>query len=183
MDICIQYLDVGLRAPRAATALWLKLAHFGSPNKVTSIRGTAWNTLEHILKMFLRRLSPAGEVVQRSQYSSFPSAFMNQLLRAIVPLVLLPAVVAAEPPKVAPSSPRNEVIVEKDIRIPMRDGVKLALDVYRPAQNGVAMPGKFATLLSRTPYNKNLVAVEATWFASRGYAVVVNDVRGRFASE
>jgi putative CocE/NonD family hydrolase len=65
----------------------------------------------------------------------------------------------------------------------MRDGVKLAVDIYRPAQNGAALPGKFATLLSRTPYNKTLVAAEATWFAARGYAVVVNDVRGRYASE
>ncbi len=61
--------------------------------------------------------------------------------------------------------------------------MKLAADVYRPGQGGVALPGKFATLLSRTPYNKTPVAPEATWFAARGYVVVVNDVRGRYASE
>src|SRR5262249_56957591 len=58
------------------------------------------------------------------------------------------------------------------------DGTRLALDLYRPVP-----PGKYPVLLARTPYNKNGTATEARWFAARGYAVVVNDVRGRYASE
>jgi putative CocE/NonD family hydrolase len=77
----------------------------------------------------------------------------------------------------------SEVLVQQDIRVPVRDGTKLSLDLYLPAQHGKAIEGKHPTLLSRTPYNKNAVAAEARWFASRGYAVVVNDVRGRYASE
>jgi putative CocE/NonD family hydrolase len=65
----------------------------------------------------------------------------------------------------------------------MRDGTRLALDLYRPARDGRPLPGRFPTLLARTPYNKNGTASEARWFAARGYAVVVNDVRGRYASE
>src|SRR5262245_62586630 len=107
---------------------------------------------------------------------------MKHIIVAIS-IAIISSFALAEPPQVAPSSPRNEVIIEKDVRVPMRDGVKLAVDIYRPARNGAALPGKFATLLSRTPYNKTLVAAEATWFAARGYAVVVNDVRGRYASE
>src|SRR5438105_2937567 len=83
----------------------------------------------------------------------------------------------------ARSEARYEVVVEKDIRIPVRDGTRLALDLYLPAQDGKPVPGKHPTLLARTPYNKNGAAAEARWFAARGYAVVVNDVRGRYASE
>jgi dipeptidyl aminopeptidase/acylaminoacyl peptidase len=76
-----------------------------------------------------------------------------------------------------------EVAIQQDVRVPVRDGVKLALDVYLPAENGKTIEGKYPTLLARTPYNKNAVAAEARWFAARGYAVVVNDVRGRYGSE
>ncbi len=86
-------------------------------------------------------------------------------------------------PAVARSEARYEVLVDKDQRVPMRDGIRLALDVYRPAQDGQALSGKLPTLLARTPYNKNGMAAEARWFAARGYAVVTNDVRGRYASE
>jgi putative CocE/NonD family hydrolase len=86
-------------------------------------------------------------------------------------------------PHVTQSKAQYEVVVEKDVRVPVRDGVKLALDVYLPAQDGKPLPGKHPTLLSRTPYNKAAPVAEARWFASRGYAVVVNDVRGRYESE
>jgi putative CocE/NonD family hydrolase len=78
---------------------------------------------------------------------------------------------------------RHEVAVEKDVKVPMRDGVKLALDLYLPAANGKPLPGKHPTILVRTPYNKNGSTAEARWFAARGFAVVVNDTRGRYASE
>ena len=76
------------------------------------------------------------------------------------------------------------VIVERDIRVQMRDGIRLATDVYRPKGNG-----PWPVLLERTPYGKSfawftaglivnpLVAVE------RGYAVVVQDTRGRSGSQ
>src|SRR5262249_53017012 len=46
-----------------------------------------------------------------------------------------------------------------------------------------AVDGDFPVLLCRTPYDKNNVKAEAEWFCGRGYVVVVNDVRGRYASE
>jgi len=77
------------------------------------------------------------------------------------------------------SKPVHEVAKELLVRIPMRDGVELAADVYRP--EGL---GKWPAILVRTPYDR---AVEGTtkggMFARRGYAVVVQDVRGRFDSE
>ncbi|MGI8649489.1 MAG: CocE/NonD family hydrolase, partial [Rubrobacter sp.] len=64
----------------------------------------------------------------------------------------------------------------------MRDGVTLLANVYRPAEDGT-----YPTLLTRLPYGKDNPR-DATYFdpvkaAGRGYIVVVQDVRGRFASE
>lgn len=102
---------------------------------------------------------------------------------AAIVLLLLPSLLLAQTPRVPASVAKYDVAVEKDIRVAMRDGVKLALDLYRPARDGIPIPGKYPTLLGRTPYNKAGVATEARWFAARGYAVVVNDTRGRYASE
>jgi predicted acyl esterase len=66
--------------------------------------------------------------------------------------------------------------------VPMRDGVRLATDVYLP--DG---PGPFPAVLVRLPYDKNgrycWMPFLATHFAGRGYAFVPQDVRGRFRSE
>jgi uncharacterized protein len=74
------------------------------------------------------------------------------------------------------------LLLEKHILVPMRDGVLLATDVYR--LDG-APPAP--VLLARTPYNKeNAVAGEAFNIlraVQAGYVVVIQDVRGRFASE
>jgi putative CocE/NonD family hydrolase len=89
------------------------------------------------------------------------------------------------------------VVIERNVMVPMRDGVRLATDVYLPAQNGQILPGQFPTLLERTPYGKVASPIipgaqppdvvqaehEAHYFASNGYAVVVQDCRGRFDSE
>src|SRR5205807_8408483 len=103
----------------------------------------------------------------------------------ILPLVLALAgpPAAAQVPEVTRSTPRHEVAVEKDVRVAVRDGTRLALDLYLPARDTRPLPGRHPTLLSRTPYNKDGTVAEAHWFAARGYAVVVNDVRGRYASE
>ena len=76
----------------------------------------------------------------------------------------------------------HEVDIERSIMVPMRDSVRIATDVYRP--KGVA--GPLPTILIRLPYNKasyGSATVPARFFASHGYAVVVQDVRGKFASE
>src|SRR5712692_1588390 len=85
---------------------------------------------------------------------------------------------------IAPKSdPQFDVVVEKDVRVATRDGIKLALDLYLPAREGRPTMERIPALLARTPYNKDGSVAEARWFAARGYAVVVNDVRGRYASE
>lgn len=71
--------------------------------------------------------------------------------------------------------------VDRNVPVSMRDGTLLAADVYRPAG-----PGPYPALLQRTPYDKQNPGAGASLIlraASSGYAVVVQDVRGRFASE
>jgi uncharacterized protein len=70
--------------------------------------------------------------------------------------------------------------VDRNVPAPMRDGVVLFADVYRPAG-----PGPYPTLLMRTPYDKQNSGASAPLIfraAGSGYAVVVQDVRGRFES-
>jgi putative CocE/NonD family hydrolase len=75
-----------------------------------------------------------------------------------------------------------EVQLRPDVMIPMRDGVRLATDVYLPARNGQAVAGKWPTILMRTPYGKQNEG-DGRYFAAHGYAVVFQDTRGRFRSE
>ena len=75
------------------------------------------------------------------------------------------------------------VHIERNLGVAMRDGTILATDVYLPV--GEDGTGAWPTLLVRTPYDRTAPdrEAEASWFCQRGYAVVVQDCRGRFASE
>lgn len=75
-------------------------------------------------------------------------------------------------------------VIERNVRVPMRDGVQLAADLYFPARHGVRIEGRFPAVLERTPYNKE--AAGRNWgrfFARHGYVGIVQDTRGRYASE
>jgi len=75
-----------------------------------------------------------------------------------------------------------EIIASQNVMLPMRDGVRLATNIYRPGVNGVPAPGKFPVILERTPYNKDFSEHWAVYFVPRGYVVISQDVRGRLAS-
>src|SRR5215467_5357624 len=80
----------------------------------------------------------------------------------------------------ASAQPSSEYIIEKDMPVPMRDGVTLRADMVRPSGHG-----QFPVLVYRTPYGKEFALREYSTFrhaVERGYAVVVQDVRGRYAS-
>lgn len=81
------------------------------------------------------------------------------------------------------SVPANEYDVrrEKTVMVPMRDGVRLATDIYFPG--GIDRPQP--VILIRTPYNKNEASESAAahFFASRGYIAAVQDMRGKYESE
>jgi uncharacterized protein len=85
----------------------------------------------------------------------------------------------------AGSHQQYDVIVQHDAMIPMRDGIRLATDLYLPAVDGEIAPGRFPVILERTPYDKADPSrgVSGSYFARRGYVCAHQDVRGRFASE
>jgi uncharacterized protein len=95
-------------------------------------------------------------------------------------ILLIPAEPYAQQ-NIATSEP--EYVVAKNIMVPMRDGVRLATDVYFPAHSGVRLRGKFPAIIERTPYDKDLSASWAVEYAGHGYVVVSQDTRGRFASQ
>jgi putative CocE/NonD family hydrolase len=95
-------------------------------------------------------------------------------------------------------SPAGDTAVIRDVMVTMRDGVRLATDVYRPARDGVALDAPLPVLLERTPYGKHLQsrseidvgmreprlrADVAREFARGGYVVIFQDCRGRHGSE
>jgi uncharacterized protein len=78
-------------------------------------------------------------------------------------------------------TPKTHFVLEKNVPVSMRDGVVLRADVMRPAE-----AGKFPVLVYRTPYGKDAAQQHYTTFkhaAERGYAVVIQDVRGRHHSD
>jgi len=102
-------------------------------------------------------------------------------------LALRPAIAADE-----------DMILESGVMVRMRDGVRLATDIYRPAKKGKPLPGAFPVILERTPYGRAMVsrselslaepvaksrAEVARFFVTQGYVVVYQDCRGRNDSE
>jgi hypothetical protein len=76
----------------------------------------------------------------------------------------------------------TEVVVEKDVPIPMRDGVRLYANVYRPKAEGT-----LPVIVIRLPYGKDeyycfMPAIGKFW-ARKGYVAVIQDVRGKWKSE
>jgi putative CocE/NonD family hydrolase len=80
----------------------------------------------------------------------------------------------------APGDSSGGIIVEKNVMVSMRDGVRLATDVYRPAA-----PGQYPVVLMRTPYGSETKAFadKGKYYVDHGYAFVVQDVRGKYDSE
>ncbi|WP_085524197.1 CocE/NonD family hydrolase [Tuberibacillus sp. Marseille-P3662] len=77
----------------------------------------------------------------------------------------------------------SQILVEKNIPCTMRDGTILYADIYRPNHNG-----PFPVLLTRIPYNKDLPMfshryIDTHRLVMNGYVVIIQDVRGRFASD
>ena len=73
----------------------------------------------------------------------------------------------------------DRMVSERNAWIPMRDGVRLSANVFRPPE-----PAHVPAVLIRTPYGKGVTptANYRAW-VNHGYAVVIEDVRGRYGSE
>ena len=104
------------------------------------------------------------------------SFFLSSI--ALVVAGAYPVVAVAQPPQPGDySKAKYDVVEEKDRAAPMRDGVKLKIDIFRPKAEG-----SFPAILLQTPYNKSGQAARAKNFSARGYVVVNADSRGRFES-
>ena len=107
---------------------------------------------------------------------------VSRLARALPLLTLVlctSGAIAYEFPVTPP--PRNDIVIENRVAVPMRDGVTLYADIYRPAGDG-----SHPTIVSRTPYSTERppsAYAAAVYFSRRGYAYVFQDVRGRHESE
>jgi len=79
----------------------------------------------------------------------------------------------------------DDIAVDRDVMLRMRDGVSVAVDVYRPAQ-----PGRYPVLYSSSPYRKDLGYLppwsafrtresgDVAWWVRQGYVYVAGDTRG-----
>ncbi|MFN0102874.1 MAG: CocE/NonD family hydrolase [Bryobacteraceae bacterium] len=102
-------------------------------------------------------------------------------MRRSLAFFLLAAALPAQVKFPSAYPPTNDVAVENLVPVPMRDGVKLFADIYRPTA-----PGKYPVIVSRTPYSTERYPNAydaAVYFAQRGYVFVYQDVRGRHESE
>lgn len=101
---------------------------------------------------------------------------MRHAVRGLSLLVLLTASVGAQEPRFA-------VHAERDVQVAMRDGVKLATDIYRPARKGRPVEDARPVILTRTPYDKTGSKSQGEYFAAAGYVFVAQDTRGRYKSD
>ncbi|MEX0427994.1 CocE/NonD family hydrolase [Nocardioides sp. DS6] len=126
---------------------------------------------------------------------------MKRLAPLVLTVLLLPlgALVLPQPARAATdiattASPRwtarpatYGVAVQRDVEVTMSDGVKLAVDVYRPANaDGTPATGRFPVILTQTPYNKaatGSVLAGDNYLVERGYVYVLADVRGTGSSQ
>src|SRR3954468_14375277 len=81
----------------------------------------------------------------------------------------------------APLPAQSPLRADTALVIPMRDGVVLRADLYRPAHDG-----RFPVLVYRTPYDRSAPTGGFSLVrdaVARGYAVMLQDVRGRYGSD
>jgi uncharacterized protein len=83
------------------------------------------------------------------------------------------------------SAAEYDVLIAPDQMVSMRDGVRLATDLYLPTSDATDASSHYPSILIRTPYDKRADEYRLTgeYFARRGYTFVVQDCRGRYRSE
>jgi putative CocE/NonD family hydrolase len=102
-------------------------------------------------------------------------------------LFLFPLILFGQNEAITLEKLKEVAVVDQKVMMPMRDGIRLATDIYRPKG-----PGNYPVILSKTPYNFNqwidgkemIRQYEAAYDAvKRGYVYIVQNERGRFFSE
>jgi putative CocE/NonD family hydrolase len=118
--------------------------------------------------------------------------------RGFVALLTATGAALAIQPRARAAATGYDMALTSDVMVSMRDGVRLATDVYRPVRAGRTLADPLPVILERTPYGKTVVsrsevsvrdpiarsrAEVARFFVSQGYVVIYQDCRGRYASE
>ncbi|HUO12643.1 MAG TPA: CocE/NonD family hydrolase, partial [Caulobacteraceae bacterium] len=119
--------------------------------------------------------------------------------RALLRIAALSSVVLAGRSRAESSEePPYEATLESGVWVRMRDGVRLATDVYRPSRGGRPVRGRFPAIMERTPYGRNVTSFRdftaddstpktraqvAEYYVQRGYVVIFQDCRGCHDSE
>ena len=128
----------------------------------------------------------AGQASRRGLIDAFEnprcSGRYHNCLRRPLAARMAPSVAHAQGPKTASRSAQFEAVVEKNVKIAVPDGVRWPpTSTGRPGRQagGRPVPG---ALISH-PVRQGRRRGEGQYYAARGYVVVANDVRGRYASE
>lgn len=102
----------------------------------------------------------------------------SQTFPILVAIFMVSQLASAQAPDPGVSSRQEfEILESLNEKIPLRDGVELMAEIFRPKTEG-----KFPAILQQTPYGKTGMAARAKKFAALGYVVVNTDSRGRFES-
>ena len=124
-----------------------------------------------------------GGQVQSNASRELRSSWLIEAGRNLSLLTLIVVVQACGNPESGPSVP-YDVQVTPNVMVPMRDGVRLATDIHRPAQDGRPIEGKWPVILYRVPYGtRHTESRQGQFFASQGYVFLAQDARGRYDSE
>jgi uncharacterized protein len=106
---------------------------------------------------------------------------VTTILTGVVMLAPAPASALQQPTAASPAPGLHRVRVQYNVMVPMRDGVRLSTDIYRPDEEG-----RFPVVLTRDPYSSGVdfgMPEQGQFWASHGYVFLHQDVRGRFDSE
>ncbi len=107
-------------------------------------------------------------------------ALLGGLLFVPGPVSSQSGAAAAQERTASPSDPSYDVKWAMNVPVTMRDGVRLATDLYLPDAEG-----RFPVVLVRTPYGTETAALSemGAWYARRGYVFAAQDTRGKYDSE
>ncbi|MCJ7565822.1 MAG: CocE/NonD family hydrolase [Candidatus Aminicenantes bacterium] len=108
------------------------------------------------------------------------SLFRNRYRFLVAVLFLAAFGLCVAPAQEKAAAPSPAVKIEIGVRVPMRDGVTLSANIFRPDK-----AGKFPVIILRTPYGKNSASQFGfgRFFAGNGYVYIVEDSRGRNDSD
>ena len=126
-------------------------------------------------------IAPLQHTSSRSR-PRIPRLVVGLALTALPLAIAAAGTTSAEPRERAPTPEHHaNVVVERRVEIPLRDGVVLRATLFRPDA-----PGRFPAIVHRTPYGQESYAQEPVFpvkAARRGYLVFLVDVRGRYTSD